>query len=211
MSVPAACDLLIVGAGAAGLFAAIHAGRAAAGTATPLSIVAVDTARKLGAKILVAGGGRCNVTHWRVDERDYAGSTPAAIRKVLKRYRVADVLDFFTRAGVELKQEDTGKLFPVSDSARTVLAALLREAAAAGVCLVHPARVESIEPPAAVGKTGFRAVTAAGPVEARRLILATGGRSLPKSGSDGSGFTLAASLGHSLTAVSYTHLRAHET
>ncbi len=199
MSVPAICDLLIVGAGAAGLFAAIHAGRAAADRRPRLSIVAVDTARKLGAKILVAGGGRCNVTHWRVDERDYAGSRPAAIRKVLKRYGVEQVIDFFLRAGVELKQEDTGKLFPVSDSARTVLAALLREAAAGGVTLVHPARVESIEPPAAFSGTGFRVVTAAGTVEARRLILATGGRSLPKSGSDGSGFALATSLKHSLT------------
>ena len=199
MPLPAACDLGIVGAGAAGLFAAIQAGRAAGGRTLPLSMVAVDTARKLGAKILVAGGGRCNVTHHRVDERDYAGSTPAAIRKVLRRFDVAEVVEFFAKAGVELKREETGKLFPVSDSARSVLAALLREAADVGVELVHPARVEAIEPPGASPRGGFRVTTTAGAVEARRLVLATGGRSLPKSGSDGSGFALAASLGHTLT------------
>ena len=113
MPLPAACDLGIVGAGAAGLFAAIHAGRAADDSKLPFSMVAVDTARKLGAKILVAGGGRCNVTHHQVDEQDYACSTPAAIRKVLKRYGVAEVVEFFAKAGVELKREETGKLFPV--------------------------------------------------------------------------------------------------
>jgi len=197
--VPAACDLLIIGAGAAGLFASVHAGRAAKKSGLSPSTFAVDTARKLGAKILVAGGGRCNVTHCRVDERDYAGSTPAAIRKVLRRYGVAQVAAFFADAGVELKQEDTGKLFPVSDSARTVLAALLREAEEAGVSLVHPARVEAVEHCDAESGKGFRVTTSAGSLTARRLILATGGRSLPKSGSDGSGFALAASLGHSLT------------
>ena len=195
---PASCDLLTIGAGAAGLFASVHAGRTATERGGGLSILAVDTARKLGAKILVAGGGRCNVTHFEVAASDYAGSTPAAIRKVLKRYGVERVIAFFAAAGVELKREDTGKLFPVSDSARTVLAALLRESEAAGVSIVHPARVTAIEP-RADGARGFRVETEAGTVTAQRLLLATGGRSLPKSGSDGSGLALAASLGHTLT------------
>lgn len=199
MPLPAHCDLLIVGAGAAGLFASIHAGRAAATVEPTVSIVAVDTARKLGAKILVAGGGRCNVTHHEVAAADYAGSTPAAIRKVLKRYGVDKVVAFFAAAGVELKREDTGKLFPVSDSARTVLSALLRESAEVGVTVVHPARVQSITRLESSEEPGFRVETEAGVICAERVILATGGRSLPKSGSDGSGLRLAASLGHQLT------------
>ena len=187
-------DILVVGAGAAGLFAATWAGRAAAGR--PCTILAVDGARKLGAKILVAGGGRCNVTHVRVTEADYAGSTPAAIRKVLRRFSVADTVAFFAAAGVTLKEEDTGKLFPVTDSARTVLEALLAEARRAGAAILHPARVERLDRDA----DGFTASTAAGPVRARRVILCTGGRSLPKSGSDGGGLLLAESLGHSLSA-----------
>jgi len=193
--VPESSDILVIGAGAAGLFAATWAGRTAAAAGRPLAITAVDTARKLGAKILVAGGGRCNVTHERVAETDYAGSTPPAIRKVLRRFTVEDAVGFFEHAGVRLKTEDTGKLFPVTDSARTVLEALVREATRAGARLVHPARVTALEP----SPEGFVATTEAGEFRAPRVILCTGGRSLPKSGSDGSGLELARSLGHSLT------------
>ncbi|MFM7137547.1 MAG: NAD(P)/FAD-dependent oxidoreductase [Planctomycetota bacterium] len=189
-------DILVIGAGAAGLFAATWAGRTAAAAGRPLSLTAVDTARKLGAKILVAGGGRCNVTHVRVAEADYAGSTPPAIRKVLRRFPVADTLAFFEAAGVDLKTEDTGKLFPMSDSARTVLDALVREATRAGTRLVHPARVTAL----VSDGDGFLATSDAGDLRARRVILCTGGKSLPKSGSDGTGLELARSLGHSLTA-----------
>jgi predicted Rossmann fold flavoprotein len=189
-------DILVVGAGAAGLFASVWAGRTAAKASRSLTITAIDSARKLGAKILVAGGGRCNVTHTSVTEADYAGSTPAAIRNVLRRFGVADCIGFFQTAGVLLKTEDTGKLFPVTDSARTVLEALVREASRAGVALIHPAKAISIE------KTtnGFAVTTDAGLFSATRVILCTGGKSLPKSGSDGSGFELARSLGHSLTS-----------
>lgn len=193
---PERCDVVVVGAGAAGLFAATWAGRATEAGGRPLSVVAVDSARKLGAKILVAGGGRCNVTHWKVTEADYAGSSPPAIRKVLGRFTVDDTVKFFAECGVALKREDTGKLFPVSDSARTVLDALVRAALAEGALLVHPARVGAIE----VRGDGFLVVTEAAVIRAGCVILCTGGKSLPKSGSDGGGFALAASLGHSLTA-----------
>ena len=190
-------DILVVGAGAAGLFAATWAGRTAqaADPASPRPrILVVDGARKLGAKILVAGGGRCNVTHHAVSEADYAGSSPAAIRKVLRRFPVADTIRFFEEAGVALKREDTGKLFPVTDSARTVLEALIAEATKAAAEIRHPARVTAIE----ATPDGFVAATDVGAIAARRVILCTGGKSLPKSGSDGGGFALARSLGHSL-------------
>lgn len=193
---PESSDILVIGAGAAGLFAATWAGRTAAAAGRPLAITAVDTARKLGAKILVAGGGRCNVTHERVAEADYAGSTPPAIRKVLRRFTVEDAVAFFEAAGVGLKTEETGKLFPVTDSARTVLDALVREATRAGVRLVHPARITALVPEA----DGFLATGEAGALRARRVILCTGGKSLPKSGSDGTGLELARGLGHSLTS-----------
>ena len=188
-------DVLVVGAGAAGLFTATWAGRTAAAAGQPLSIGAVDGARKIGAKILVAGGGRCNITHHAVSEADYAGGTPPAIRKVLRRFTVADTVRFFAESGVEFYREaDTGKLFPVTDSSRTILDALVREAVATGVRLIHPARVTAVGPT----ETGFRVTTTAGEFLAKRVILCTGGKSLPKSGSDGSGFDLARSLGHSL-------------
>ena len=119
-------DIAIIGAGAAGLFATIWAGKNL--ESYPIRIAVFDGAKKLGAKILVAGGGRCNVTHRRVTEHDFAGSSPAAIRKVLRRFTVAQVIQFFSSAGVELKEEETGKLFPVTDSARTILHALIEQA-----------------------------------------------------------------------------------
>ena len=195
--IPTQTDVAVVGVGAAGLFAATWAGRAQATAGRPPSVVGIDGARKLGAKIIVSGGGRCNVTHWRVDERDFAGSTSPAIRKVLGRFTVEQTIAFFTSSGVAFYREaDTGKLFPESDSARSILDALLREAGEAGVVLFHPAKVTLIE------RDGdrFRVDTPAGSLIARKVILCTGGKSLPKSGSDGSGFALATMLGHSITA-----------
>lgn len=184
-------DIAIVGAGAAGLMAAIWAGRSAPGC----RVVALDGARKLGAKILVSGGGRCNVTHEHVSEMDYAGASRPAIRKILRRFDVPQTVSFFREIGVELKREEGGKLFPIDDSARTVLTALLAAARQAGVAIWHPRRVQTITRQPG----GFRLSGEWGSLETRAVILAAGGRSLPKSGSDGHGYVLAQSLGHSLT------------
>jgi len=190
-----AYELAVVGAGAAGLMAAIQAGRAARARGVRPSIVALDGARTIGAKILVAGGGRCNVTHDVVDESAFAGASPAAIRKVLRRFGVDDTIRFFAELRVPLKREETGKLFPITNRASTVLDALLSAAADAGVTLSHPWRVEDISR----ADAGFTLRGPAGAIAARRVILATGGRSLPKSGSDGHGFELARRLGHTTT------------
>jgi predicted Rossmann fold flavoprotein len=182
----------VVGAGAAGLMAAIHAARG--GQCGP--VIALDGARTLGAKILVSGGGRCNVTHHAVDESAFAGSTRPAIRKVLRRFDVARTVEFFADLGVALKREETGKLFPASDRARTVLDALVRRADDAGVAVRHPWRVEVVER----SRGAFVLRSASGErLEADRVVLASGGRSLPKTGSDGHGYAIARSLGHSVT------------
>lgn len=190
-------DLAIVGAGAAGLFAAIWAGRAVQSCDKKLRIVAIDGAAKFGAKILVSGGGRCNVTHEFVDESAFAGGSRAAIRRVLRSFDVEPTIAFFAERGVTLKREETGKLFPTSDSARTVLDALLTAATEVGVRLDHPNRIESIEH--RPDDNTFRITGSAGEWLADRVILATGGRSLPKTGSDGHGYTMASALGHSVT------------
>ena len=103
-----------------------------------------DGAKKLGAKILVAGGGRCNVTHRRVTEHDFAGSSPAAIRKVLRRFTVAQTVQFF-HAGVALKKKRQANYFRLR-LARTILHALIEQAKKAHASLpAHPARVTGIE------------------------------------------------------------------
>ena len=193
MTAAADADLVVVGAGAAGLMAALWAAR----SAPDRRVVVLDGARALGAKILVSGGGRCNVTHHAVDERAFNGSSPAAIRKVLRRFDVPRTIAFFRELGVALKREETGKLFPVTDRARTVLDALLAAA--------RDGRSRA-PPPVARGDGGARTRTASlltstgGPViRSPRVVLATGGRSLPKTGSDGGGYALAKALGHTLT------------
>lgn len=214
-ALPSACmaydaDIVVVGAGAAGLFAGVWAARtlAAARTGTHTSgrpgVVTVDGASKLGAKILVAGGGRCNVTHFAVDESAYAGSTRPAIRRVLRSFGVERTVEFFASRGVELKREDTGKLFPTTDRAADVLNGLLGAAREAGVEIRHPWRVGRV----VRDGDGFVVEREDGSarLRAKRVILAMGGKSLPKTGSDGSGFEVARSLGHSITPHTFPAL-----
>lgn len=206
----ARADIAIIGSGAAGLMASIWAGRSRTSPGT--TVLALDGAKKLGAKILVAGGGRCNVTHHAVDESAYNGSSRNAIKKVLRRFDVPETVEFFRTLGVELKREETGKLFPTTDDAHTVLDALLGAVRDAGVRVVHPWRVASV----ARVEDGFlitrdatgemAASLGEGPggqigdrVLAKRVILATGGMALPRSGSDGVGLQIARSLGHTVT------------
>ncbi|MEM7116903.1 MAG: NAD(P)/FAD-dependent oxidoreductase [Chloroflexota bacterium] len=184
-------DTLIIGAGAAGLSAAIWTGR----THPQKRTLVLDGAKKLGAKILVAGGGRCNVTHDEVDPSAYAGSSRNAVKKVLRRFDVPETIAWFRELGVQLKREETGKLFPTTDKARTVLDGLLRGTARAKVEIEHPYRVESVEKM----DDYFRVYGDWGVLTTRRLVLATGGKSIPKSGSDGHGYKLAQALGHTLT------------
>jgi predicted Rossmann fold flavoprotein len=193
---PPACDVAIVGAGAAGLATAIFARRADRSR----SIVLVEGARRPGAKILVSGGSRCNVTNVHVDERDFWGGRAATIRRILRALPVADTVAFFRGIGVALHEEANGKLFPDTNRARDVLDALLRETAALGATLVTGHRVLDVERATAGdgSAAGFRVVTDRGEMRAASVVLATGGLSLPKSGSDGAGLAIAERLGHTI-------------
>jgi len=144
-------DLAIIGGGAAGLTAAIFAAQTAG---RGKRIVVLDTAKTLGAKILVAGGGRCNVTHERVTPGDYNGAQPI-VRNILAAFDADAAVEWFASLGVELKREETGKLFPVTDSARTVLNALLRRCKELGIEIRTGWRVTAVAPPAQ-GMAHFR-------------------------------------------------------
>ena len=180
--------IVIVGAGAAGLMTAIAAAESGG------DVLLLEGAKRPGAKILVSGGTRCNVTNDVVTERDFRGGSPNVIRRVLKAFPAAEARRFFEEGGVPLKLEPNGKLFPVSDSAKDVLASLLRRAERSGVRLRSGARVEGVDRT----EGGFRLAVAGESVEAPRLVLATGGLSLPRTGSDGAGLRFAKALGHTL-------------
>jgi predicted Rossmann fold flavoprotein len=182
-------QIVVVGAGAAGLATAIFARRL--GTA-PVQLL--DGAARPGAKILVSGGSRCNVTNTVVTERDYWGGRRTIIRRVLSRLPVDRTIEFFAEIGIPLKVEPTGKLFPRSDRSRDVLDALLGAARETGVELRPGTRVEQVRK---MGDT-FTLQTSRGPLQADAVVLATGGLSLPKTGSDGAGLGFARDLGHSI-------------
>ena len=191
MTIPASeIDVAIVGAGAAGLATAIFTLQQQPGVRLAL----LDGARRPGAKILVSGGSRCNVTNSVVGEADFSGGRPSIIRTILRAFPVAQTVAFFGDIGVPLHEEAGGKLFPDSNRSRDVLDALLNEFTRCGSQVMSDHRV--LEVAAAPG--GYLLTTARGEVRSRAVVLATGGLSLPKTGSDGGGYEMARRFGHTI-------------
>lgn len=188
-------DIAIIGGGAAGLASAIFAAEAA-GAACRIAIL--DGAKKLGAKILVSGGGRCNVTHDTITAADYFGD-PRFVSRVLKAFDEEQTVWWMQSLGVELKTEDTGKLFPVTDAARTVLTALLNRCEELGIKILTEHRVQSIKQDGQGGSGEFQIEHTHGHAVATHVIMATGGKSLPRTGSDGAGWAMVKKLGHHVT------------
>ena len=197
--------VIIVGAGAAGLATAIFTGR----DAPELKVLVLDGARKPGAKILVSGGSRCNVTNSVVTEADFNGGKSSIVRRVLRGLTVAQTIAFFQTLGIELHEEPGGKLFPASNRSRDVLAALLEGAAEVNAQLLSDHRVLGIDR----GGNGFVVHTSRGEFQAPSVVVATGGQSLPKSGSDGAGYAFVRHLGHTIvpTTPALAPLLLHET
>ena len=182
--------IAVIGAGAAGLAAAIFA----AETRPNLKVTIIDSARTIGAKILVSGGGRCNVTNASVTPKDFHAPS-RFLERILKRFNEQDTVRWFESLDVPLKQESTGKLFPISNKSRSVLNALLHRCEELGVIIKNGHRVTSVTK----DHQQFHIQTEMGVITAHRVIMSTGGKSLPKSGSDGTGWAIACQLGHTVT------------
>lgn len=192
----------MIGAGAAGLMAAIAAARQ--DSSKTLKILLLDTRPKIGAKILISGGTRCNVTNRRVTPSDYYGGPSHFVKHILEAFSPDQTRNFFEEIGVPLVLEVTGKYFPTTHSGKTVLEALMKECARLGVILKTECRITQIK------KEGDRFHLKGDGVDStsRRVVLATGGLSYPETGSDGTGYKIAQSLGHTLvpTAAALTPL-----
>ncbi len=186
----------IVGAGAAGLMTAIWAGRTAQAKQISLHILLFDTRLKIGAKVLMSGGTRCNVTNKEVEPSDYEGGPSHFVKHVFEAFTPQETIRFFQEIGVELVLEPTGKYFPVTHSAQTVLDALTEEAERVGVTLKRGVQITKIKK----GDDLFHLKSADGAyqVSARKVILTTGGLSYPTTGSDGTGYGIAKSFGHAI-------------
>ena len=188
--------IVVVGAGAAGLLAAI----AAAGKGRP--VLLFESTRDGGRKILVSGGGRCNVLPSQVEpERFVTDSSPNSLRKLLLSWPLAEQRRFFEEeVGIPLALEpETGKLFPASNRARDVRDGLFGLAARRGVEIRFEAKVGGLEPPTRSGIRTWTVRLADGEaIAAAAVVLASGGLSLPGTGSDGAGLALARKLGHEI-------------
>ncbi len=182
----------VIGAGAAGTMAAIFAAESGAET------VLLERTRDGGRKILISGGGRCNVLPARVDEsRFVTDSSPNTLRKIVRAWPLAEQIAFFERElGIPLVEEtESAKLFPASHRARDVRDGLLAYAARAGAPLHTNTTVTDIGPVAAgwqVHREG------AEPLDVDAVIVATGGLSVPNTGSDGTGLRVLERLGHTM-------------
>jgi predicted Rossmann fold flavoprotein len=184
--------IAVIGAGAAGSMAAIFA--ASAGAETLL----LERTRDGGRKILISGGGRCNILPARVDEtRFVTDSSPRTLRNIIRSWPLAEQVAFFERElGLRLIEEAaTGKLFPASNRARDVRDGLLALAARCGVRFVPDTTVTGFAP----ASSGWRVERdGTPPLEVDALVVATGGLSVPNTGSDGRGLTVLGALGHAV-------------
>lgn len=179
-------DSIIVGAGAAGLMTAVTAGR------LEQKVLLLDGKEKIGAKILMSGGTRANLTNKQVSERDFETENKRAVRNILRAFPSGRALEFFHDLGVETVLEPGGKYFPATHSAKTVLDALTHEIRRVGIELHTPRKATRIRKDGDVFTVSGDHFS----YSSRTVVLATGGLSHPATGSDGTGYGLALSFGH---------------
>lgn len=185
-------DVIVIGAGPAGLMAAITCARRSR------KVLILEGHSKPGAKLLISGGGRCNLTNLRVTEKDYHTGQPRTVRNILSAFPVDQTLAFFHDLGVETVFEEGTKYFPEKQSARAILDALLGEIKRLGVELELAKKVTDI-----AGREGAFQITGKNfSYEAKRILIATGGLSYPETGSDGTGYGFAKCFGHRMVPTS---------
>ncbi len=187
--------IIVVGAGAAGALAAIFAAR---GTRP---VILLERTREGGRKILISGGGRCNVLPSRMEPAQYfTDSSSATLRNILRSWPLAEQIRFFEdEVGIPLALEaESGKLFPRSNRARDVRDGLLALATRRGVAIRFETHVTGLE---RRDDAWLLTLANGAPMRAAAVILATGGYSVPNTGSDGGGLALARALGHEMHAT----------
>lgn len=181
-------DVVIVGAGAAGLFCAGRAGQRG------LRVLLIDHATKIAEKIRISGGGRCNFTNRDVGPANFLSDNPAFCRSALARYTAQDFIKLVQTHGIAFHEKHKGQLF-CDESAEQIIQMLLRECEAGGVTRWQPCTVADVRP---LTDGGFELDTSQGPVRATNVVVATGGLPVPKIGASDWGLRLAQRLGHGL-------------
>ncbi|HSM10977.1 MAG TPA: NAD(P)/FAD-dependent oxidoreductase [Lysobacter sp.] len=187
-------DALVVGGGAAGLMCAITAGQRGR------RVLVVDHANRVGKKILMSGGGRCNFTNTGTTPANFLSANPHFCKSALARYTPADFIAMVERHGIAYHEKELGQLF-CDDSSKQIVKMLLDECAAAGVRVETGCSIERVLPRdenGAGGSAGFHVHTTQGAFTAAALVVASGGLSIPSMGATGFGYELARQFGHTV-------------
>jgi predicted Rossmann fold flavoprotein len=181
-------DIIIIGAGPAGLFTAIHC--------TGCRVIILEKNAKPGKKLLISGTGRCNLTHdcKLSDFFEHYGDNHRFLKTALHKFTNSDLIRFFNDHGLETMVDKNGKIFPSSQKAEDVLKVLLN------TCLERKVEIACNQKVEVIGKTekGFEVKTNSGVFHSKFLVITTGGMSYPATGSTGDGYHFAKLLGHSV-------------
>ncbi|UUE97842.1 NAD(P)/FAD-dependent oxidoreductase [Xanthomonas hortorum pv. pelargonii] len=180
-------DVLVIGAGAAGLMSAFTAGRRGR------QVLVIDHANKIGKKILMSGGGRCNFTNTGTTPGNFLSANRHFCKSALARYSPSDFVEMVERHGIAYHEKELGQLF-CDISSKQIVRMLLDECEAADVQVRTECEVRSVRR----DSDGFSIETSQGRVQAQSLIVATGGLSIPSMGASGFGYALAKQFGHEL-------------
>lgn len=190
-------DVIVIGGGPAGLMASIAASRAGA------HVLLLDKGDKLGRKLGISGGGRCNVTNAKpLDEFiHHIPGNGRFMHSALSQFGNQDIIAFFENLGIALKEEDRGRMFPVSDRAKTVVDALVRASRQSGVHHITNTPVDRLlivpEPARVTGVVTRKGTT----YTADSVVICSGGKSVPQTGSTGDGYAWAMQAGHTITTL----------
>ncbi|UUX32728.1 BaiN/RdsA family NAD(P)/FAD-dependent oxidoreductase [Fundicoccus culcitae] len=190
-------DVIVVGAGSSGLMAAIQAAQQG------VSVLLIEKNKRPGRKLLLSGGGRCNVTN-RTTRDELIKHIPGNgkfLYSALNQFNQEDIIDFFESQGVALKEEDHGRMFPVTDSARTILDTLLDNCRDLSVDLLTEATVETVIFSEDKSKIAGVQLTTKEIIEAKSVVLAVGGRAYPRTGATGDGYAWAKKAGHTIARL----------
>ncbi len=184
---PDSVDVTIIGGGAAGLMCALTAGKRGK------RVRVIEHANRVGKKILMSGGGRCNFTNTGTTPANFLSANPHYCKSALARYAPSDFIDMVDAHGIAWHEKELGQLF-CDDSSKQIVRMLLDECAAAGVHVQTSCSIESVRHVDA----GFQIETTLGIVECPALVIATGALSIPSMGATGFGYELARQFGHTV-------------
>ncbi|HWS26007.1 MAG TPA: NAD(P)/FAD-dependent oxidoreductase [Xanthomonadales bacterium] len=185
MTDPAHFDVIIIGGGAAGMMCALTAGQRGK------SVLLIEHANRVGKKILMSGGGRCNFTNIGSTPANFLSANPHFCKSALARYRPADFIGMVEAHGIAFHEKELGQLF-CNDSSKQIVAMLVAECTTAGVRIETQCTVSSI----AARDMGFDLECTLGRVHGNSLVIATGGLSIPAMGATGFGYDIARQFGH---------------